>query len=508
MRNSKVGLVLMSALAAAAGCSFLPSVGPDYERPEFDLPETVVPDAGMPTTNRTETGEFKAAEGGDDVRRAVTTNDIARWWTRFDDKVLTGLVDAAVSNNLSFAMAKERLEASRWELVGSYSAFIPTLSGSGAFNRMERGKDTSTMAGTGRKLHRDSYSAGFDASWEIDIFGGSRRATEAAWAQADAAWWNVADALVSLTSEVGLQYLELRITQQRLAVARTNLVLQTETYNILKSRLDSGIGDELAVSQSKYVVNQTHATIPKLLAQEEKLMNAIAILVGEVPGTLHETLAGCPDRDWLSEPVKLDRIPLDLVRTRPDVRVAERRLAAQVAKIGVAKAQWYPKLYITGSVGLESIKMDNFIGRGALYGSLGPSISWPIFRGGKIHANIQAEEARTREACLSYELAIERACGEVRDAYAAYTQEYHRYQALENAVKAAQDAVTISKDLYKNGLKDFTAVIDAQRSLLTLQETLVISRGSITEDAIALYKALGGGLSDVDGGAMEPVATK
>ena len=237
-------------------------------------------------------------------------------------------------------------------------------------------------------------------------------------------------------------------------------------------------------------------------------MNAIAILVGEVPGTLHETLAGCPDRDWLSEPVKLDRIPLDLVRTRPDVRVAERRLAAQVAKIGVAKAQWYPKLYITGSMGLESIKMDNFIGRGALYGSLGPSISWPIFRGGKIHANIQAEEARTREACLSYELAIERACGEVRDAYAAYTQEYHRYQALENAVKAAQDAVTISKDLYKNGLKDFTAVIDAQRSLLTLQETLVISRGSITEDAIALYKALGGGLSDVDGGAMEPVATK
>lgn len=506
MTNSKVGLVAMSALAVAAGCSFLPSVGPDYERPEFDLPETAVPDAGMPTTNRTETGEFKAADGGDDVRRVVTTNDIARWWTRFDDKVLSDLVDVAVTNNISFEMAKERLEASRWELVGSYADFLPKFTGAGSFARMERGEDTSTMAGTGRKLHRDTYGAGFDASWEIDIFGGSRRATEAAWAQADAAWWNVADALVSLTSEVGVQYMELRITQQRLAVARTNLVLQTETYNILKSRLDSGIGDELAVRQSKYIVDQTHATIPKLLAQEERLMNALAILVGKVPGTMHDVLAECPNRDWLSEPIRLDGIPLDLVRTRPDVRVAERRLAAQVAKIGVAKARWYPKLYINGSLGLESIKMSDFIGRGALYGSLGPSISWPIFQGGRIHAGIKAEEARTREACLSYELAVDRACGEVRDAYAAYTHEYHRYQALRSAVKAAQDAVTISNDLYKNGLKDFTAVIDAQRSLLTLQETLVISRGSITENVITLYKTLGGGLSDVEGGAMKPTA--
>ena len=508
MEMHKSWFALISALAAVVGCSSLPSVGPDYERPEFELPEAVAPDAGMPTTNRTETGEFKTAEGDADVRRGVTTDDIARWWTRFDDKTLSGLVDAAVSNNISFAMAKERLEASRWELVGSYAAFLPRVNGSGSFRRSERGPSTSSKRSSGSPTHRDSYSAGFDASWEIDIFGGNRRATEAAWAQADAAWWDVADALVSLTSEVGIQYLELRTTQQRIAVARTNLVLQIETYNILKSRLDSGIGDELAVSQSKYIVNQTHATIPKLLAQEEKLKNAIAILVGGVPGTMHDELSGCPDRDWLAEPIKLDGIPLDLVRTRPDVRVAERKLAAQVAKIGVAKAQWYPKLYINGSMGLESIKMDNFFGRGALYGSLGPSVSWPIFQGGKIHANIKATEAKTREACLSYELAVDRACGEVRNAYSAYTQEYHRYQALKNAVKAAQDAVAISKDLYKNGLKDFTAVIDAQRSLLTLQESLVVSRGTITENAISLYKALGGGLSYADGGAMAPVATK
>lgn len=485
------------AAALLAGCAMLPSVGPDYEKPEIDTPATTLPDAGMPTTNRTEIGEFQIAEGDADVRRAVTTNDVVNWWTKFDDPVLAELVDGAVSNNVSYLMAQERLEASRWELVGSYAAYMPRLNASGAFSRLERGKDTSTMAGTGRTLHRDLFSAGFDATWEIDVFGGSRRATEAAWAQAEAAGWSVADAWVSLTSEVGRQYLELRITQQRIAVARTNLVLQTETYDILKSRLDSGIGDELAVSQSKYIVDETLATIPALLAQEESLMNSLAILAGEMPGSLRGLLGECPERDWLLEPVKLDAVPLDALRTRPDVRVAERTLAAQVARIGVAKSQWYPKLYINGSLGLESVKMSKLAGRGALYGSLGPSISWPIFQGGNIYASVKAEEARTREACLAYELAVEKAYGDVLDAYAAYTREYHRYEALKGAVKAAQDAVSISKDLYQNGLKDFTAVIDAQRSMLTLEEALVISRGRITEDVIALYKALGGGLVEL-----------
>ena len=488
--------IAAAAVLALAGCSFLPSVGPDYEKPGIDLPATAVPDAGMPTTNRTETGEFKSAGRSADTRRNLSADDIVSWWARFNDDTLTSLVESAVSNNLSYAMARERLEASRWELVGTYAAHLPQIDASGGFTRMERGKDTSTMAGTGRTLHRDLFNAGFDASWEIDIFGASRRRTEAAWAQAEAAGWRLADAWVSLTSEVGRQYVELRTTQQRIAVARTNLVLQTETYDILKSRLDSGIGDELAVSQSKYILDETHATIPALLAQEEKLENAIAILAGRTPGELHGLLAVCPDRDWLAEPVKLDEIPLDLVRSRPDVRAAERALAAQVANIGFAEAQWYPRLFLNGSIGLESTSLSKFAGRGALYGSLGPSVSWPIFRGGAIYSAVMAEEARTREACNAYELALDTACGEVRDAYAAYTHEYHRHSALANAVKAAQDAVAISKDLYKNGLKDFTAVIDAQRSLLTLQEALVVSRGRISLDAIALYKSLGGGFAD------------
>jgi len=271
-------------------------------------------------------------------------------------------------------------------------------------------------------------------------------------------------------------------------------VLQSETYEILKSRLDSGIGDELAVNQCAYVVEQTRARLPQLLSQEESLKNAIAILAGEVPGALHEFLRPVKERrDWLTTPQKLEGLSLDMMRMRPDVRAAERNLAAQTAKIGVAKAQWFPKLYITGTLGWENRHKSRLFAADSFLAALGPSVSWPIFQGGSIYANVKGAEAKTAELALTYELAVEKAYGEVRDAYSSYTQEYHRYKALGSAVKAATDAVTISKDLYKNGLKDFNNVLDAQRSRLELEEQFVISRGDITQSLISLYKALGGG---------------
>jgi NodT family efflux transporter outer membrane factor (OMF) lipoprotein len=333
-------------------------------------------------------------------------------------------------------------------------------------------------------------------TWEIDIFGGSRRATEAALAQAEAAGWTVADAWVALTTEIGRQYINLRTTQARIDVARTNLVLQSETYEILKSRLESGIGDELAVNQCAYVVEQTRARIPQLLAQEEALKNAIAVLAGEVPGSLHETLRSLDlGRDWLLQPQKVAGLRLDMMRSRPDVKSAERNLAAETARIGVAKSLWYPKLFINGGVGMESSKFSKLFDSDSFYASIGPSVSWPFFQGGNVYAQIRAAEARVEEACLAYELAIQNAYGEVRNAYSAYTQEYHRYQALKAAVKAASDAVSISNDLYKNGLKDFNNVLDAQRSRLQLEEEYVVSRGQITLNLIELYRALGGGLA-------------
>lgn len=487
----------LAVLAAVAGCSLLPSVGPDYKPMKLEDPASKLPDAGFPTTNFTETCEYKGAVGEDDNRVCISTNELAKWWTRFDDAVITKLVEGAVSNNVSFLMAQRRLEQANWELLGSYAAYVPKFGIGTGWSRYWNHENT--RSGGGRYNRYNVRNFAVDGNWELDIFGGTRRLTESAIAQAEAAGWTVADAWVALTTQIGIQYVTLRTTQERIEVARTNLVLQSETYDILKSRLDSGIGDELAVNQCAYIVEQTRARIPQLLSQEEALKNAIAILVGDVPGTLDDMLKPLKDRrDWLLQPQRIESLPLDLMRGRPDVKAAERNLAAQTARIGVAKAAWFPRLFVTGTVGWENKSSTPLFARDSFFASLGPSVSWPIFQGGAIYANVKATESRMHELMLAYELALEKAYAEVRDAYSSYTQEYHRYQALKGAVRAATDAVTIAKDLYKNGLKDFNNVLDAQRSRLQLEEELVVSRGQITLDLINLYKALGGGLSNAE----------
>ena len=487
-------ILMCCGLLLAAGCGMW-AVGPDYSEPEIAAPEASTPDAGYPTTNKTATGEFRPAETNEDPRVVLTAERIRGWWGQFNDEILTNLVEAAVSNNLTFLMAQQRLVQARWQLVGSVAAFMPKVTMDGTYTRSGAHRFTSSRADSGRNHHGDHWSSGFDATWEIDVFGGTRRAYEAADAQLAAAECTLEQAWVTLTSEIGRQYISLRTVQERLRVARANLKLQSETYDILKSRLDSGIGDELAVNQAKYNVEQTRAGIPNLLAAEEQHMNALAILVGTMPGSLHALLGELPDRDWLVAPQRLAEIRLDAMRARPDVRAAERALAAQVAAVGVAESQLFPKFYINGSLGLDSAEASKFFRRDSFIASIGPSFRWPIFQGGNLVANMKVEESKMDEAALRYELAVQTAYEETRNAYSAYTQEYHRYQSLQGAVKAATDAVNISQDLYKNGLADFNNVLDAQRSLLTLAESLTISRGNITLNLIALYKALGGGIS-------------
>ena len=480
---------------AVAGCAYLPSVGPDYEEPVREVAPVALPDAGYPTTNLTAGCEYRPADSNSDSRVEITANELVGWWKRFNDPVLSDLVEGALTNNLTYAIAVKRLEQANYELLGSFAAFLPKFSLGGGWAH-HRYQDYAASGGAATRYNAQNVA--LDGNWEIDIFGGNRRQTEAAFSLAEAAYWDVADAWVALTTQLGSQYVNLRTTQERLEVARTNLVLQSETYDILRSRLDSGIGDELAVNQCAYVVEQTRANIPQLLAQEERFKNAIAILAGKTPGELEEVLAPVKiRRDWILAPQKISELPLDLLRGRPDVKSAERALAAQTAYIGVAKAQWFPKLYISGQVGFKNTNGQRLFSKDSFFALLGPSVSWPIFQGGAIYANVRSAEAKMEQAAARYELALDNALGEVRDAYSAYTQEYHRYQSLKSAVKAATDAVTISKDLYKNGLKDFNNVLDAQRSRLQLEEAYAISRGQITLDLISLYKALGGGLASI-----------
>lgn len=488
----KIAAVGGWTLALVTGCSMIPSVGPSYEEPSMEVPDYLLPDAGQPTTNLTATFEYEPATSNEDRRVVISKSQIDKWWMRFNDPVLVSLVEGGVSNNVGYLMAQMRLEQSNYELLGSYAGFLPKF-GIGA-DWQRRWNSENTASGKNTYNIRDFA---VDGSWEIDIFGGTRRLAESALAQAEAAGWTVADAWISLTTQIGQQYINLRTTQARIDVARTNLVLQSETYDILKSRLDSGIGDELAVNQCAYIVEQTRARIPQLIAQETALKNALAILAGEMPGALDEVLKPVAERrDWLLAPQKVAELKLDMIRARPDVKAAERTLAAQTARIGVAKAQWFPRLFVTGTLGWQNKSSTRLFSRDSFLASLGPSVSWPIFQGGAIYANVKATEAKTEECALAYELAIDKAYGEVRDAYSAYTQEYHRYKSLAGAVKAANDAVTISKDLYKNGLKDFNNVLDAQRSSLQLEEEFVISRGQITQNLISLYRALGGGLAN------------
>ncbi|MBQ3343062.1 MAG: efflux transporter outer membrane subunit [Kiritimatiellae bacterium] len=496
--------IAAGALLAAAGCASLPSVGPNYEEPELRPQVVSLPDAGLPSSNLTASCEYRPAGSNEDTRVVITTNAVERWWESFGDPVLDSLVTGGVTNNISYKMAQTRLRQAAWELFGSYAGFLPQFDVGGKWRRSWYSPRTSS--GGGSYNHANVRSATLDGDWEIDVFGGTRRLVESAFAEMEASRWKVSDSWVSLTTQIGMEYISLRTMQERIEVARTNLVLQSETYDILKSRLDSGIGDELAVNQCAYIVEQTRARLPQLLAQEEALKNALAILVGEVPGALHETLRPLQERrDWLLDPQRVSELSLGMMRARPDVRAAERALAAQTARIGIAKAAWFPRLFVTGTVGFENRHKSRLFSRESFFASIGPSVSWPIFQGGSVYANVKAAEEKTAELALDYELALDKACGEVRDAYSAYTQEYHRYKALRNAVKAATDAVTISQDLYKNGLKDFNNVLDAQRSRLQLEEEFVVSRGQISTELIRLYRALGGGLAvpDPDEGDVE-----
>ena len=492
----KMAVVGEWTLALVTGCSSIPSVGPSYEEPKFEIPEYALPDAGQPTTNLNAGCEYKPAEGAEDKRVIVSKDVVAQWWKRFDDPILERLVEGGVSNNLAYLRAQKVLEQRNYELLGSYAAFLPKFGVDAGWSRYWYNKNTRSNGNGKNGFAYNAQNIGVDGNWELDLFGGNRRASEAAFAQAEAAGWTVADAWVSLTTQIGAEYIRLRTVQDLIDVARTNLVLQSETYDILKSRLDSGIGDELAVNQCAYNVEMTRARIPLLIAQEESIKNRLAILAGEIPGSLQDELKPLPvRRDWLLAPQKVAALKLDMMRARPDVKAAERNLAAQTARIGAAKAQWFPKLYVNGSVGIESKNNLNLFSRDSFFATLGPAISWPIFQGGAIYANVKATEARMEEVALAYEEALQNAYGEVRSNYSAYTQEYHRYQSLQSAVKAATDAVTISQDLYKNGLKDFNNVLDAQRSLLQFAEQFVNSRGQITLNLIDLYKSLGGGLA-------------
>ncbi|HEY8554335.1 MAG TPA: efflux transporter outer membrane subunit [Burkholderiales bacterium] len=455
----RLGLAL--AMSLLAGCV---TVGPDYVEPELDVPAR---------WNRT-------------VPRAPATDDaaLARWWTLFDDPVLSDLVARAAAGSTTVREAAARVREARARRAIAGADRFPTLS-AGASAVQIRSGDRPGGAG-------DLYSLDFDASWELDVFGGRRRALEAAEASLEAAEEDLRDVLVTLVSEVALNYTEVRAFQTRLAIAEANLAAQTETYEIVRWRLEAGLTTELDLEQARFSLEQTRAQIPQLRSALEQAKNRLAVLIGENPGALASLLA--EPRPVPLAPLEVSLgVPADTLRRRPDVRRAERLLAAQTARVGVAEAARYPSFSLLGSIGLEALALSNFFGNAARTTQLAASGRWTLFDFGRLRQNVEIENALQEQALIRYEAAVRTALNDVENALIAYAEEQERLAALQAAADAAQRAFDLASQQYAAGLIDFQALLESQRALLSLQDQQAVSRAEATSNLIRLYKALGGG---------------
>jgi NodT family efflux transporter outer membrane factor (OMF) lipoprotein len=448
------------------GCA---TVGPDYVPPDT----TVSKDWHTPLNSGLIAGEID--------HQALTT-----WWTTLNDEDLSSLIAQAVNGNLDIKDAHARIREARARRGLARADLFPTLEATGSAAWSRSSEDT----GTGKT--RDFYAAGFDAGWELDLFGGTRRSVEAAEASIRANQENLHDVLVSLTAEVALNYIEVRTYQKRLAVTRANLTIQQETYHLIQSRYQAGLDDELAVQQARSNLESTRSQIPTLRTGLEEAMNRISVLLGEQPGFLHEQLENYQPVPVVPLEVAVG-VPADTIRRRPDIRKAEREIAAQTARIGVATADLYPQFRLNGSIGIEALSLGNLVTAGSRTFSIGPRIAWPIFNAGSIRANIEVQSAIQEQAMIQYESTVLSALEEVENALSAYGEEQIRRMSLEEAADAAKQALELAQYKYQTGLIDFITVLDAQRSLLNYEDQLAQSTGGITSNLVRLYKALGGG---------------
>ena len=471
MTRCVVRLLLAMLTAAAAGCL----VGPDYKPPAVGLSDrwSEAPHDGVP---------------------APPTP--SRWWTAFGDAELDSLVDRAVAANLDVALAEARIRESRANRTIAAAPLWPSISATGAYTRSLPSRnaiETTGSQGGGFGVEQtNEYQLGFDAAWELDVFGGTRRAVEAARATLEAAYFDLGDVLLTLLGDVARNYIETRGFQRQLAVARQNLAAQQDTLALTQSRYRGGLASDLDVAQAEAQAQTTAATIPTLETSYKEAVHRLGVLLGEEPGALNDELAAAAPIPVAGAELP-PGLPSDLLRRRPDVRRAERQLAAATANVGVATADLYPKFSLIGNAGLSSISASDFFTSGSKLWSIGPTITWPIVQGGQIVATIEVRNAQAQQALLAYRQSILGALEDVENGIVAYTRERARREAVVAAVRSNQRAVDLATALYTRGLSDFLNVLDAQRNLYTSETDLAQSETAVSTDLVALHKALGGG---------------
>jgi len=451
------------------GCA---AVGPDYEMPDKQV-----------------SSQWDTPLDGGLANAPVDRQALSRWWRTLNDPVLSSLMDEAVAGNLDLKEARARVREARARRGIEEAGLFPYVDASGKIIQSQGSEETG--AGTRRTL----YTTGLDAGWEVDIFGGIRRSIEAADAELQASQASLRDVMVTLTAEVGLNYVEMRAYQARLAVAEANLKAQDETHQLTQWRYQAGLSDALSVEQARYNLENTRSQLPTLRSGMHGSRNRIAVLLGKEPGRLQPEMGSSAPIPVTPMKVAVG-IPAECIRRRPDIRQAERELAGQTARIGVATADLYPKFSLLGSIGLESLSFGQLASSDGFTYSIGPTFSWRLFDAGAIRQNIQVQTALQEQALARYESAILTALEEVENSLKAYAEEQERREALREASGAAQRAVELAQNQYEAGIIDFNEVLDAQRSLLSFEDQLAQSEGRVTTHLITLYKALGGGWSE------------
>ena len=464
----RLPLALCLCLPLVASCM----MGPDFQRPEVNVASQWLEPAS--TVSETPTA----------------IQDLAQWWTAFNDPRLTSLVARAMQANLDLRLAESRIRQARASLGIAGADLGPAINTAASFTR-SRNPESSTQRS--KEVTGNLYAMGFDAGWEIDLFGGLQRGAEAAGADLEAAIESRRDLLVSLSAEVANNYMSLRSLQQRLVIARQGLTAQEHTVKLTRLRFRAGSASKLDVERAEALVATTAGQIPLLEAQVRQTIYSLSLLLGGEPSTLLAELtplASLPDAPLATVPLGL---PSDLLLRRPDIRRAEAKIHAATARIGVAKADLFPRFTISGALGLQNTSVSSTLNRASTGWSFGPTLNWPLFDMGRTRANIELKKAVQEEELLTYELTVLTALREVENALIASIKEEEHRQAMARAVAANRNALTLATALYSAGQKDFLAVLDAQRSLYAVEDALAQSSRTVSTNLVALFKSLGGG---------------
>jgi NodT family efflux transporter outer membrane factor (OMF) lipoprotein len=478
--NSRTFVLILTSAASLMAASW-PKAGPDYRRPQAVVPEHYHQES--------------------DAKGTSSDAAFGKWWETLNDAELTSLVVRAVRANLDLKIASSRILEARAARQVSRAALLPSANFTDSVQRV-RGGITSGLFNVNRGTSGGSsllvpfesnvFQDGSDARWEIDFFGGRRRALEAATADVTAVAEARRDTLVSLLAEVARNYAEVRGFQRRLEITNRNIGLQQDSLELTRVRAEAGLGTELDVERQSAQLESTRSMVPSLEAAEIEAIHRLGVLLGQEPSALLSELLESKPLP-LAPPVVPVGLPADLLKRRPDIREAEARVAAETARVGVARSDLFPKILLTGSAGRQGTGPAGLtLGAGNFFVA-GPAISLPIFSGGRIRANIEAQKQRLEQQLTEYQSVVLRSLEETENALVAYGHEKDRQERLVASVEASRQATSLANELYTRGLSDFLTVLDAQRQQLAAEDDLARSDTAVVTNLVALYKALGGG---------------